>query len=83
MAEIANILRDLLKPDIVVDVNKQVTNPFDLLQLQVQLNQTSDTVCHRIDRRSGHRRKSRTRTRLPGWEAEGNRFPRWSSDESH
>ena len=42
MAEIANILQDLLKPDIVVDVNKQVTNPFDLLQLPGQLNQVSD-----------------------------------------
>ena len=37
-------LKQLLKPDIVVDVNKQVTNPFDLLQLQMQLNQTSDTA---------------------------------------
>ena len=35
-------LEELLKPDIVIDLDKRVTNPFDLLQLQVQLNQVSD-----------------------------------------
>ena len=35
-------LKELLKPDIVIDLDKRVTNPFDLLQLQVQLNQISD-----------------------------------------
>ena len=35
-------LEELLKPDIVIDLEKRVTNPFDLLQLQGQLNQISD-----------------------------------------
>ena len=35
-------LKELLKPDIVIDLDKRVTNPFDLLQLQAQLNQISD-----------------------------------------
>ena len=35
-------LKELLKPDIVIDLDKRVTNPFDLLQLQVQRNQISD-----------------------------------------
>ena len=35
-------LKELLKPDIAIDLDKRVTNPFDLLQLQVQLNQVSD-----------------------------------------
>ncbi len=35
-------LKELLKPDIVIDLDKRVTNPFDLLQLQVQHNQISD-----------------------------------------
>ena len=35
-------LKELLKPDIVIDLDKRVTNPFDLLQLQGQLNQISD-----------------------------------------
>ena len=35
-------LKELLKPDIVIDLDKRVTNPFDLLQLQVQLNQVSN-----------------------------------------
>ena len=50
MAEIANImskakqtdrLEELLKPDLVIDLDKRVTNPFDLLQLQGQLDQIS------------------------------------------
>ena len=44
MTEITNTLqKELLKPDIVIDLDKRVTNPFDLLQLQVQLNRISDT----------------------------------------
>ena len=35
-------LKECLKPDIVIDLDKRVTNPFDLLQLQGQLNQISD-----------------------------------------
>ena len=35
-------LKELLKPDIVIDLDKRVANPFDLLQLQVQLDQISD-----------------------------------------
>ena len=35
-------LEGLLKPDIVIDLDKRVTNPFDLLQLEAQLNQISD-----------------------------------------
>ena len=35
-------LEELLKPDIVIDLDKRVTTPFDLLQLQEQLNQISD-----------------------------------------
>ena len=35
-------LKELLKPDIVIDLDKRVTDPFDLLQLQVQHNQISD-----------------------------------------
>ena len=35
-------MKELLKPDIVIDLDKRVTNPFDLLQLQVQCNQISD-----------------------------------------
>ena len=35
-------LKELLKPDIVINLDKRVTNPFDLLQLQVQRNQISD-----------------------------------------
>ena len=42
MAEIANILQDLLKSDIVIDLNNRVTNPFDLLQLPGQLHRISD-----------------------------------------
>lgn len=34
-------LEELLKADIVIDLDKRVTNPFDLLQLQVQLDQIS------------------------------------------
>ena len=41
-AKQADRLKELLKPDIVIDLDKRVTNPFDLLQLQVQLNQISD-----------------------------------------
>ena len=37
-------LKELLKPDIVIDLDKRVTNPFDLLQLQVQLNQVSNAA---------------------------------------
>ena len=40
--EQTNRLTKLLKPDVVIDLNKTVTNPFDLLQLQAQLNQISD-----------------------------------------
>ncbi len=35
-------LKNLLKPDIVIDLNKRVSTPFDLLQLQVQRSQISD-----------------------------------------
>ena len=30
-------LRDLMKPDVVIDLGKTVATPFDLLQLQAQL----------------------------------------------
>ena len=67
MAEIANImskakqtdrLEELLKPDLVIDLDKRVTNPFDLLQLQGQLDQIFRRVYNRINRRSGHQRQS-------------------------
>ena len=35
-------LKELLKPDIVINLDKRVTSPFDLLHLQAQLNQISD-----------------------------------------
>ena len=41
-AKKTNRLKELLKPDIVIDLDKRVTNPFDLLQLQVQRNQIAD-----------------------------------------
>ena len=34
-------LKELLKPDIVINLDKRVTSPFDLLHLQAQLNQIS------------------------------------------
>ena len=42
-AKQTNRLKELLKPDIVINLDKRVTNPFDLLQLQRQLSQISDT----------------------------------------
>ena len=41
-AKQTDCLKELLKPDIVIDLDKRVTNPFDLLQLQVRHNQLSD-----------------------------------------
>jgi hypothetical protein len=38
--EQANHLTKLLKPDVIVKLDKKVTQPFDLLQLQHELNQT-------------------------------------------
>ena len=38
--EQTNHLTKLLKPDVVVKLDKKVTQPFNLLQLQHELNQT-------------------------------------------
>jgi len=37
-------LTKLLKPDVVINLDKKVVTPFDLLQLQTQLNQISDAL---------------------------------------
>ena len=47
-------LKELLKHAIVIDLDKRGTNPFDIFQLQVQLNQISElspmgTISHRFD----------------------------------
>jgi len=39
--EQSNHLTKLLKPDVVVKLDKKITQPFDLLQLQKELNQTA------------------------------------------
>ncbi|MBI1930263.1 hypothetical protein HYR99_39175 [Candidatus Poribacteria bacterium] len=37
-------LTKLLKPDVVINLGKKVVTPFNLLQLQTQLNQISDAL---------------------------------------
>lgn len=41
-AEQIDRLKELLKPDIVIDLDKRGTNPFDLLQIHAQLHQISN-----------------------------------------
>ena len=36
-------INKLLKPDVIIDLDKTVTNPFDLLQLEAQLQVGCDT----------------------------------------